>query len=182
MSESNQPAKPGRRSFIKSSLAFALGGLAGAVPAGVGVYVFCDPLRLKSGNNAPVRITSLEALPNDGIPRKFTVVADQEDAWNRYPLTPIGAVYLRRTGEQKVEALNVVCPHAGCFVDYLGESHSYLCPCHRSTFTLEGAISDPHSPSPRGLDSLAVEIRNGTEVWVKFQNFIAGQKEKVPVA
>jgi hypothetical protein len=31
------------------------------------------------------------------------------------------------------------------------------------------------------LDDLVVEIRNGTEVWVKFQNFRAGTHDKIPV-
>jgi menaquinol-cytochrome c reductase iron-sulfur subunit len=42
-------------------------------------------------------------------------------------------------------------------------------------------VQDPKSPSPRGLDDLVVEIRNGTEVWVKFQNFRAGTHDKIPV-
>jgi hypothetical protein len=31
------------------------------------------------------------------------------------------------------------------------------------------------------MDSLDVEIR-GSEVWVKFQNFEAGRRDKIPVA
>ena len=48
----------------------------------------------------------------------------------------------------------------------------YFCPCHNSAFTREGAISGP-SPAARGLDTLAVEIRDEGEVWVKFQTFKA---------
>jgi hypothetical protein len=32
------------------------------------------------------------------------------------------------------------------------------------------------------MDELTVEIRNENEVWVQFQNYLAGQKAKVPVA
>ena len=56
----------------------------------------------------------------------------------------------------------------------------YLCPCHNSTFALDGKISSAGSPSPRGLDELEVEIRNDSEVWVKFQNYRAGVPEKIP--
>jgi len=62
-----------------------------------------------------------------------------------------------------------------------GPFGGYFCPCHRSSFTLDGAILDPKSPSPRPLDDLPVEIRNGTEIWVKFQNFRAGTHDKIPV-
>src|SRR5581483_1471657 len=91
-----------------------------------------------------------------------------------------GAVYLRRTKDDKITALNVLCPHAGCFVDYMPGKGNYLCPCHVSSFTIEGKIDSPGSPSPRGLDELEVQVRN-TEVWVVFQNFQAGRPEKVPV-
>jgi menaquinol-cytochrome c reductase iron-sulfur subunit len=90
-------------------------------------------------------------------------------------------VYLQRLKDNKVRALNVVCPHAGCFVDYRAANNNYFCPCHNSSFGLDGSIQDPKSPSPRGLDELPVEIRNGSEVWVTFQNFRAGVHEKIPV-
>jgi menaquinol-cytochrome c reductase iron-sulfur subunit len=127
-------------------------------------------------------VTNLEALPDDGVPRKFPVLATRVDAWNRTSQVPIGAVYLRRLSDGKVQAFNVVCPHLGCFVDYLPDRGKYLCPCHNSTFTTAGKIDDRASPAPRGLDSLEVELRDGKEVWVKFENFQAGRPDKVPVA
>jgi len=123
---------------------------------------------------------TLEALPDDGIPRKFPVLATRVDAWNKFSETPIGAVYLRRTSDGQIQAFNVVCPHAGCFVDFLPDRNQYLCPCHNSAFSVTGAIADRSSPAARGLDSLEVEVRNAKEVWVKFQNFQAGRAEKVP--
>jgi menaquinol-cytochrome c reductase iron-sulfur subunit len=129
-----------------------------------------------------VRVATLEALPADGVPRKFPVLADREDAWNKFQRVPVGAVYLRRTAEGKLEALNVVCPHAGCFVDFIAARGKFLCPCHNSTFAVDGAIADAKSPAARGLDSLTVELRNEREVWVKFQNFEAGKAVKVSLS
>ena len=85
-------------------------------------------------------MTRLEVLPADGVPRKFPILADKTDAWNKYPNTPVGAVYLRRTGERAVQALNVVCPHTGCFVDYRAERKGYYCPCHSSSFAVDGRV------------------------------------------
>ena len=65
-------------------------------------------------------ITTLDTLPKDGTPQKFAIIAGRVDAWNKLPNAPIGAIYLRRVGEKGVEAINVVCPHAGCFVDFRG--------------------------------------------------------------
>jgi menaquinol-cytochrome c reductase iron-sulfur subunit len=143
--------------------------------------VFLDPLRRSTAASGAVPVTTLDALPDDGVPYKFPVLATRVDAWNKFTQVPIGAVYLRRTAEGKVQAFNVVCPHAGCFVDFLADKGHYLCPCHNSSFSVTGQIADRSSPAPRGLDSLDVEVR-GKEVWVKFQNFQAGRAEKVPVA
>jgi menaquinol-cytochrome c reductase iron-sulfur subunit len=172
----------GRRDFFKKVVAGLISGVLGLVPLGAGLKVFLDPLHRKSSTSGAVWVTSLDALPDDGEPRKFPVLATRVDAWNRATQVPIGAVYLRRTQEGKVSAFNVVCPHAGCFVDFLPARSSYLCPCHNSTFTLAGKIADRSSPAPRGLDSLDVEIRGGKEVWVTFQNYLAGRAEKIPVA
>jgi menaquinol-cytochrome c reductase iron-sulfur subunit len=178
--ESTAPSTaPTRRGFLKQASAAILGAIAGIVPLISGLIVFLDPLRRKAEASEFLSVASLNALPEDGSPRKFSVVASRTDAWNRSPQTPIGAVYLRRAGG-KVQALNVVCPHAGCFVDYNADAKGYHCPCHDSTFALSGEISSPSSPAPRGLDELDVEVRNESEVWVKFQNFQAGQAKKTP--
>jgi menaquinol-cytochrome c reductase iron-sulfur subunit len=183
MTESTSNQVPTRRrDFFKTVWAAVIGAFLGLVPLGAGLTVFLDPLRRKTADSNTVWVTSLDALPDDGVPRKFPVLATRVDAWNRTTQVPIGAVYLRRTGERQIQAFNVVCPHAGCFVDYLSDRSHYLCPCHNSTFTVDGRIDDRASPAPRGLDSLAVELRNGKEVWVKFQNFQAGRPEKIPVA
>ena len=174
------PQQPARRNFIKKTCAVFVGAVTGLVPAISGLIVFLDPLRRKSQDGDAVLVASLSSLPADGVPRKFSVIASHTDAWNRMPHVPVGAVYLRRIGDEQVQAFNVICPHAGCFVDYDLSNKSYHCPCHNSSFALDGRIADPKSPSPRGLDELDVDIRNGNEIWVKFQNFRAGDKEKIP--
>ena len=159
------------------------GGAAALLPVFSAFKVLLDPLRGRTATNGiAVKIIPLDALPADGIPRKFPVVAAKTDAWNKFQNVPIGAIYLRRTGEGRLEALNVVCPHAGCFVDFSHASNKFACPCHNSSFKLDGTIADTKSPSPRALDSLAVEVRPDGAIWVTFQNFQAGRPDKVPVA
>lgn len=179
----NVSEKTDRRGFFKKTLAIVLGGLAVLVPAFAALTVLTDPLRRKSAAPSDaIRVTSLSALPDDGVPRRFPVLAAKADAWNRYTNMPIGAVYLRRVKDGPVEALNVVCPHAGCFVDFSAGQGGFICPCHHSSFKLDGQIADPRSPSPRAMDTLAVELRSDGSIWVKFQNFQAGTAQKIPVA
>jgi menaquinol-cytochrome c reductase iron-sulfur subunit len=178
---SSVPPQPDRRDFLAKAAATVIGGgLALAAPvAGLGVLL--DPLRRKSAAGSAVRVASLASLPDDGVPRKFPVLATRQDAWNRTANVPVGAVYLRREKGGAVRAFNVVCPHAGCFVDFHAEQGCYLCPCHNSTFALDGKVLDEKSPSPRALDELPVEMRGEGEIWVAFQNFRPGEKERLPV-
>jgi menaquinol-cytochrome c reductase iron-sulfur subunit len=173
--------QPERRNFLAKAAAIVVGGVVMVIPALAGLFVFLDPLRRKSEGGGAVLVANLGSLPETGEPRKFSVLATKVDAWNRTPNVPIGAVYLQRLPGDKVRAFNVVCPHAGCFVDYRSKQNHYFCPCHNSSFSPDGKILDPKSPSPRPLDELPVEIRKGGEIWVKFQNFRAGVHEKIPV-
>ncbi|MDO8543361.1 MAG: Rieske 2Fe-2S domain-containing protein [Opitutaceae bacterium] len=174
------PPQPDRRNFLTKAAAAVVGGLIALVPPLAGLLVVFDPLRRQTENSGAVLVTSLGALPEDGQPRKFPVLATRVDAWNRTPNVPVGAVYLQRVGGDRVRAFNVVCPHAGCFVDFRAANNHFHCPCHNSSFGVDGKILDPKSPSPRGLDELPVEIRHENEIWVTFQNFRAGVKEKIP--
>ena len=76
-------------------------------------------------------------------------------------------------------AFSDICPHLGCSVDYRSASDAYYCPCHNSEFALDGAKTN--RIPPRALDSLDIDIRNGNEVWVKFQRFQAGIEQKIPI-
>lgn len=169
-----------RRRFLIKGVAVASGGLAYSLPALTGIVAFLNPLKQKSQAGQSLRVASLDMLPEDGTPQKVSVLADRTDAWNRFANEPIGALLLRRTSSGQVEALNVVCPHAGCSVVY--QEGKLFCPCHAASFDLDGKRLDETSPSPRDLDTLEVEIREGTEIWVRFQNFQTGIAEKVPEA
>ena len=169
-----------RRGFI-AALGAVIAGAAALVPASfAALAVILDPLRQRGGDAGLVRVATLSGLPDDGVPRRYAVTSDRTDGWTRHTDTPVGSVYLVRTAGE-VRALNVVCPHAGCFVGLNPDRSGFACPCHKSSFTLDGRIDDPTSPSPRDMDSLDVVVRDNGEVWVRFQNFQPGTEEKIPV-
>lgn len=176
------PPEPDRRHFLKCAATAACGGLAVLTPAAASLVVYLDPLFKQNESGQFVKIVNLNGLPADGSPRKFSVVTSKRDAWTQFSAVPVGAVYLRRVSDRQVLALNAICPHAGCFVDHRPGGDGFLCPCHNSSFALDGSINDPKSPSPRRMDELATEVRENGEVWVKFQNFKPGQEEKTPIA
>ena len=163
------------------SLALLFGAAAYATPAVVGIIAFLNPLRQKGQAGEFIRLAALEGLPEGGPPVKTPVIMDRVDAWNRFPNQPVGAVFLRRTAKDQVLALQVVCPHAGCFVDYDDVNKRFFCPCHKATFDLEGKRLEASSESPRDLDTLPWDVR-GSEVWVKFERFQPGSTDKTPQA
>lgn len=173
------PTGPQRRGALKTLIALASGVAAYAIPVFTGIASFLNPLRQKSEAGDFRRLATLDMLPEDGAPVQVTVVADRNDAWNRFPHEPIGGVFLRRLPSGEVLALHVVCPHAGCTVQYQAGEKKLFCPCHMASFDLDGKRTDTNSPSPRDLDTLDIEIRNDSEVWVRFVNFRTGIPDKV---
>jgi len=168
-----------RRSFLAKALSIVTGGLATLAPVGAGVWAFLDPLRRSKAAASFLPITELAAIPDDGVPRQFPVIADRVDAWTGFAAEPIGAVYLRRAkGAETVDALSATCPHAGCFIDLEKATRCFRCPCHNSSFTLDGGIVNP-SPSPRAMDELECRVGGNGQVEVKWQKFRAGVAAKV---
>ena len=179
MADQDDESRSGRRDFLLKAAAVGIGAVTTLVPVGAGLVTLLDPLRHKAKAGTFLRVATLISLPEDGTPRQYPVVSERQDAWNKFPQVRVGAVYLRRTGAKEVQAINVVCPHAGCFVNYQPDQKQYLCPCHNSSFALDGAIKDPSSPSPRPLDTMEVKVSDDGGVWVKFENYRAGVHEKV---
>lgn len=186
-SASTRQSETPRRNVVAAAAAMVIGAIISLFPLGAGVFFFLDPIlkRKQSGGDAGGssqrqfrRVAALETLPADGTPVQVPVIADLTDAWNREPNQPVGAVYLRRASE-KVECFNAICPHAGCFVAYAADRKVFQCPCHTSSFQLDGQRILP-SPSPRDMDSLKIDedkLKEG-EVWVQFVNYYPGKEHR----
>jgi menaquinol-cytochrome c reductase iron-sulfur subunit len=180
-SHSSSPDNPPRRNLLVAVMAAVVGMIVGLFPVGAGMLMFLDPIlkRKKSGGGAGkprLRVSSVAAVPEDGTPVQVPVIADLTDAWMREPNQPVGAVYLRKNGD-KIECLNAICPHAGCFVAYMADRKVFQCPCHTSAFDLAGKRLSEKSPSPRDMDTLNVELAAG-EVLVEYINYYPGKPDK----
>ena len=117
-------------------------------------------------------------MPADGTPIAVSIRSDKTDAWNVYPDQSIGSVWLRKDPQGKVLAFNTTCPHLGCYVDFRSGKRDFFCPCHTSTFDLNGKRQN--AIPPRDMDSLAVDIRDDV-IWIRFQNFRGATPEKIPL-
>lgn len=144
------------------------------------------------------RVARLRDL-QPGRPLQVPVMGERRDAWTVEANQIVGRVWLVRTepaqaagsGDSRhaVAAFTSVCPHMGCQVQ-LQEGASFVCPCHRAAFGLDGARIEnvrtrERNHAPRGLDRLdcrVVQDADSGEEWVEvlYQKFEAGLTQKVP--
>jgi Rieske Fe-S protein len=61
-----------------------------------------------------------------------------------------------------------ICPHLGCRYDYSPDQNKFLCPCHGSQYTRDGAHIA--GPAPRGLDPLPLREQSGAAevTWIRY--------------
>ncbi|NET01800.1 MAG: Rieske (2Fe-2S) protein [Sphaerospermopsis sp. SIO1G2] len=80
--------------------------------------------------------------------------------------TSLGAVLVIGTSKSKeLIAVNPICPHLGCFVDWEAEENIFLCPCHASEFTTEGKVQ--YGPATKSLSSYKTKIEKNTVMVAK---------------
>jgi menaquinol-cytochrome c reductase iron-sulfur subunit len=161
-----------RRGFLKvmtGLLAAAAGALA-TIPIFASVL---SPLREgRADGQGALRACPLEELET-GKPKRVELISTIVDGWTR-AVGVVGAAWLLKKPDGSISALSSVCPHSGCSINQKSPS-AYGCPCHDSTFELDGTATD--GPSPRAMDPLEVEL-HGKDVFVKWKRFKIGVKER----
>jgi cytochrome b6-f complex iron-sulfur subunit len=91
---------------------------------------------------------------------------------------PEGRFYLARLADGGFLALHRECTHLGCTVPWVAAEDRFVCPCHASSFDINGDVLSP--PAPRPLDIFPVRIENDivkvdTRGAIKRQSFTASQ-------
>jgi menaquinol-cytochrome c reductase iron-sulfur subunit len=179
-----------RREFASFGT-FVLGGLMSLVLAVPGAAYLLDPVlkgrKAGSSGDEASGFTPLARLADlvEGIPQSFPVLAERQDAWVKYPKEAIGSVWLIRQPEgssERVVAFSAECPHLGCGVNLAPDKHSFACPCHSSSFSIDGKPTNVIPPRP--MDRLDVKLSDDAdpEVLVRFQRFRSQAKEQIPLA
>lgn len=160
---------PDRRGALRRAAAVLWAAVA-AIPAGLGTIFALDPILRRKAATGPRRdrVTTLDALPEDGTPVDFPVLADKVDAWNKFRKTEIGRVWLRKMPNGQVLAWNARCPHVGGLIDYKPGADEFVCPLHHSLFKPDGERIN--EVAPRAMDSLDVEVEDGV-VYVAYADF-----------
>ncbi len=173
-----------RRNVLAGLAAGVIGTIVAVVPTIPGLGFLLHPLLKKkqAGSTAGddfVKVTTVDAIPADGSPRAFPVQMDVQDAWNKYPNRQVGSVFLSRDDKGSVQCFSCVCPHLGCTINYEEKAKLYVCPCHASSFKLNGERNN--LIPPRSMDPLTARVNDKGEVEVEYKAFRAGIAERKAV-
>ena len=78
---------------------------------------------------------------------------------NSVPPFRQGKLYLVRRNDGGFLAVSLKCSHLGCSIAWNENEHKFICPCHSSSFDINGDVL--HPPAPRALDIYNISIDNG---------------------
>ena len=155
----SSPEAPERRKFLSrviTSIHAVIGGAIAVIMGGAiasPVFGRREETWLPAGN--------LADLP-DNRPTPVTIRVAREDGYNQ--VIDRRTVFLVKTGESQVTALDSTCTHLGCRVSWDAEAQVLLCPCHGGVYDATGAVKAGPPPAP--LASLSTRI-DGNQVLVQ---------------
>ena len=100
-----------------------------------------------------------EATPQaDGFLTMGTVAALDTDG--KLLNKDADVLVIRNPTNGELSAVNRVCPHASCKVDWDTNAKIFACPCHGSKFAADGKVTD--GPAKKPLDSYEVKEDAGS--------------------
>jgi menaquinol-cytochrome c reductase iron-sulfur subunit len=147
-----------RRSFYISVIygAWAVIGALLSVPALA--YLFSSGKRTEQEEF--VEVGDISRLPLN-TPQEMVFRRRRKDGWKI--ISEKATAWVTRVSDSEVVAFAPQCTHLGCAYHWDEKNHNFLCPCHTSTFGLDGRVLA--GPAPRPLDRYRVRI-DGGRLWV----------------
>src|SRR3984957_9152313 len=157
LNEAEQAAvdvSPTRRAFYTGFINGVMGliGLALAVPAGI--YLLFPPKLRKEAEW--VDTAELSTIPV-GTPTEITYARKRVDGWK--VTTEKATAWVVKKPGNEVVAFSPICTHLGCAYHWDDPSHTFICPCHTSVFSIDGKVLG--GPAPRPLDRYMTKIEGG---------------------
>jgi menaquinol-cytochrome c reductase iron-sulfur subunit len=124
-------------------------GLILGIPASVYLLWPPRPKRVSTWTEAG-NITQLQfETPEEFVFRRHSV-----DGWK--VISEKTTAWVVKIARDRVIAFSPRCPHLGCAYHWNAKAREFLCPCHASTFSVEGNVLS--GPAPRALDRFEVKV------------------------
>jgi menaquinol-cytochrome c reductase iron-sulfur subunit len=145
---------PTRRAFYIGFINGVMGliGLALAAPAAI--YLLLPPKLRKEAQW--VKTADLSTIPA-GTPTEISFERKRVDGWQ--VTTEKATAWVVKGPYNEVVAFTPQCTHLGCAYHWDGPSHTFICPCHTSVFSIDGKVLG--GPAPRPLDRYMTKIDAG---------------------
>lgn len=124
-------------------------GMGLAVPAAV--YLLWPPQAREESEW--IEAGSLTQLPVR-TPEEFVFRRNRVDGWK--VVSEKANAWVVKMEENRVVAFSPRCPHLGCGYHWNTKTNEFLCPCHASTFSIDGDVLT--GPAPRSLDRFEVKV------------------------
>ena len=144
----------GRRTFLVRAIAAIHATMAATVAFLLGATILAPSFTRR--DEAWLHAAALDALP-ENQPVPVTLRVTRSDGYSQ--VVDRTVVYLVRTGEDDVRALQSTCTHLGCRTSYDRKTKRILCPCHGGVFDLNGAVLEGPPPAP--LPTLSTRVQDG---------------------
>lgn len=150
---STPPAE--RRNFLVS----AIYGLGAVMSAALGVpaiaYLF-SPAKSRVKGSEWVDVADIGKLPV-GEPAEVLFRRRRVDGWK--VVDEKTSAWIIKQSDSECYALAPGCTHLGCAYSWQKDKKEFLCPCHTSTFSVDGKVTA--GPAPRPLDRYTSRVVNG---------------------
>lgn len=145
------PPTTDRRTFYLAFIygIWALMGAALGLPAAV--YLLLPPHTRR--REEWIDAGDITQLPTR-VPEEVVFRRNRKDGWRI--ISEKAAAWVVKFSDQEVVAFAPQCTHLGCAYHWDEQKQNFLCPCHSSTFGLDGKVLA--GPAPRPLDRHQVRI------------------------
>jgi Rieske Fe-S protein len=147
-----------RRRFL-SRITNGIMGIIGAILGVIGGGAILSSTARKQDDWTAA--TTLLDLP-DNQPTPVTLTVSRLDGFRE--VIQRKTIFLVKTEDSQVAAIDSTCTHLGCLVAWDAESQVFRCPCHGGVYDRTGAVKDGPPPTP--LAKVATRI-DGQRVLVQ---------------
>lgn len=152
--DATHPSAADRRRFLARIVKSIHALITGAVGVIVGGAILSPVFGRRRENW--LTAASLTEIP-ENRPLAVTIRVAHNDGYNQ--VVERRTVFLVKTGESQVTALDSTCTHLGCRVSWDDATQSLKCPCHGGIYDTTGAVKA--GPPPMPLARLVTRVEDG---------------------
>jgi len=143
---------PSRRRFFVGAIYALWAAIGSALGIPALVYLFLPPKARKDDQWVDAGDVSKLA---PGSPVELAFRRNRVDGWK--VISEKSTAWVVKQPDNTVVAYGPQCTHLGCAYHWEDKQGQFLCPCHTSLFTLDGAVTA--GPAPRPLDRYDVKLQ-----------------------